>query len=60
MKANFKNLGPMLDETRTSEVCVICNNFIYKRIYYDENSNEKKKVVFICKNCLKNNSELEK
>ena len=56
MKANFKNLGPLLDETRTSEVCVICNNFIYKRIYQDENSNGKQKIVFVCKNCLKNDS----
>ena len=55
MKSNFKNLGPLLNETRTPEVCALCNNFIYKRIYQDENSNGKKKIVFVCKNCLKNN-----
>jgi hypothetical protein len=55
MKSNFKHLGPLLDETRTSEICVLCYNFIYKRVYYDENSNEKQKTVFVCKNCLKNN-----
>jgi hypothetical protein len=60
MTSNFKHLGPLLNETRTSEVCVICNNFIYKRVYYDENSDKKEKIVFICKNCLKKNSELEK
>jgi len=52
MKANFNNLGPLLGETRTSEVCVICNNFIYKRVYQDENSKGKKKIIFVCKNCL--------
>ncbi|MHA1933256.1 MAG: hypothetical protein ACW96X_11980 [Promethearchaeota archaeon] len=53
MKANFKNLGPLLDETRTSEVCALCNNFIYQRVYFDENSDSKQKKVFVCKNCLK-------
>ena len=54
-KSNFKHLGPLLDETRTPAVCEICNNFIYKRIYYDENSEKKQKTVFVCKNCLEKN-----
>jgi len=52
MTPNFKNLGPLLEEARTSEICVLCNNFIYKRIYYDENSEKKRKTIFVCKNCL--------
>ncbi|MFX1379222.1 MAG: hypothetical protein ACFFA4_09005 [Promethearchaeota archaeon] len=52
--ANFEHLGPILEETRTVAVCQICNNFIYKRIYYDENSEKKRKTVFVCKNCLEN------
>ncbi len=59
MKANFNNLGPLIDETRTSEVCVICNNFIYKRVYQDENSKNKEKTVFVCKNCLKDQLKKE-
>jgi len=55
MSSNFKHLGPLLEETRTQAVCEICNNYIYKRIYYDENSKKKRKVVFVCKNCLNNN-----
>jgi hypothetical protein len=55
MKNNFEHLGPLLEETRLAEICEICRNFIYKRIYYDENSEEKKKTVFVCKNCLNNN-----
>ena len=54
MKAKFKHLGLMISETRTPAVCEICNNFIYKRIYYDENSEKKSKTVFVCKNCLNN------
>lgn len=53
-KSNFEHLGPLLEETRLSEICQICNNFIYKRIYYDENSTNKRKTVFVCKNCLNN------
>jgi hypothetical protein len=53
----FDKLGPLLGETRTTSVCAICNNFIYKRIYYDECSKDKKKVVFICKNCFKREAE---
>ncbi len=58
--ANFNNLGPLLQEVRTPAVCEICNNYIYKQIYYDERSNlkNKTKVVFVCKNCL--NKEKEK
>jgi len=55
MKAKFKHLGPMIEEIRTPAVCEICNNFIYKRIYFDENSDKKRKTVFVCKNCLDNN-----
>jgi hypothetical protein len=54
MKSNFKHLGPLLEETRTTAICEICNNYIYKRVYYDENSKKKRKVVFVCKNCLQN------
>ena len=50
----FKNLGPLLQEDRTPAVCEICNNYIYKQVYYDEASKEKKKTVFVCKNCLNN------
>ncbi len=55
MTSNFKHLGPLLEETRTQAVCEICKNFIYKRVYFDENSKEKRKIVFVCKNCLNNN-----
>ena len=50
----FENLGPLLEEARTTALCNVCNNYIYKRVYYDENSKKKQKVVFVCKNCLKN------
>ncbi|TXT67145.1 MAG: hypothetical protein BAJALOKI1v1_170015 [Promethearchaeota archaeon] len=53
----FDKLGPLLEETRTPAVCEKCSNYIYKRIYYDENSEKKRKVVFVCKNCLENSSE---
>lgn len=55
MTSNFKHLGPLLEEKRTQAVCEICKNFIYKRVYFDENSKEKRKTVFVCKNCLNNN-----
>ncbi len=54
-KSNFEHLGALLEEARTPAVCEICNNFIYKRIYYDENSEKKQKIVFVCKNCLEKN-----
>jgi len=54
MKSNFENLGPLLDEIRTPAVCEVCKNFIYKQVYFDENSKKKRKVIFVCKNCLKN------
>ena len=54
--SNFDKLGPILKETRTPAVCEICHNYIYKRIYYDETSEEKKKTIFVCKNCLDNNN----
>ncbi|HUW91236.1 MAG TPA: hypothetical protein VMV43_12055 [Candidatus Nanopelagicaceae bacterium] len=53
----FDNLGPLLEEARTPALCNICNNYIYKRVYHDENSKNKRKVVFVCKNCLKNNEK---
>ena len=53
----FENLGPLLEEARTIALCNVCNNYIYKRVYYDENSKKKQKVVFVCKNCLKNNKK---
>lgn len=53
-KSNFEHLGPMLEETRSNEICQVCNNFIYIRIYFDENSKNKRKTVFVCKNCLNN------
>jgi hypothetical protein len=52
----FKNLGPLIGETRTTTICQICGDFIYKRIYHDENSKGKQKTVFVCKNCLKKNN----
>ena len=51
-ESNFKNLGPLIGENRTIAVCEICNNFIYKRIYQDENSKKKQKIIFVCKHCL--------
>ena len=54
-ESNFKHLGPLLVETRTSEVCFRCNNFIYIRIYHDETAKNKQKTVFVCKNCLEQN-----
>ncbi len=56
---SFEKLGPLLGEARTSSVCMICNNFIYKRIYRDENSSGNQKIVFVCKNCLRNNHQAE-
>ena len=53
----FKDLGPLLGETRTPATCEVCNNFIYKQVYHDENSKGKQKVVFVCKYCLNNNKE---
>ena len=53
MSTNFKHLGPLLEETRTPAVCEICGSYIFKQIYQDENSKNKQKVVFICKNCIK-------
>ncbi|MBN1215846.1 MAG: hypothetical protein JXA99_10455 [Candidatus Lokiarchaeota archaeon] len=50
----FEKLGPLLKEDRTSAICEVCNNYIYKRVYYDENSSKKQKIVFVCKNCLDN------
>lgn len=55
VKSNFEHLGPLIEETRTPAICEICKNFIYKRIYQDENSEKKRKIVFVCKNCLNNN-----
>jgi len=54
--SNFEKLGPLLSEKRTPAVCEVCHNYIYKRIYYDETKKEKKKTVFVCKNCLNNNN----
>ncbi|MBY9005788.1 MAG: hypothetical protein KGD63_03435 [Candidatus Lokiarchaeota archaeon] len=48
----FEKLGPLLKEDRTPAICEMCNNYIYKRVYYDENSSKKQKTVFVCKNCL--------
>ena len=53
MTTKFKHLGPLLQESRTPAVCEICGSYIFRCIYYDENSKDKKKIVFICKNCLK-------
>jgi len=54
----FDKLGPLLNEERTNEVCHLCQNYIYKRVYMDLNSSDKKKtkIVFVCKNCLNNNN----
>ena len=48
----FDKLGPLLGEERTPAICEICNNYIYKQVYHDENSKDKRKVVFVCKECL--------
>lgn len=50
----FDNLGPLIDETRTTTLCMVCGDYIYKRIYQDENSKNKQKTIFVCKNCLRN------
>ena len=55
MTTNFDHLGPLLQEVRTPAVCEICSNYIYKQIYYDETGKDKKKTVFVCKNCLEKN-----
>jgi hypothetical protein len=52
---SFEKLGPVLAETRTATPCAVCGDFIYKRIYFSEQAENKQKVVFVCKNCLKNN-----
>jgi len=54
MKSNFSNLGPLIEEARTPVVCHVCGSYIFKCIYHDENSKDRKKVVFVCKNCVKN------
>jgi hypothetical protein len=54
MKTNFEHLGPLLEESRTPAVCEICNNYIYRCVFYDETNPKKRKVVFVCKNCLNN------
>ncbi len=54
MSVNFKHLGPLLGESRTPAVCQICGSYIWKQIYFCEEKADKKKVVFVCKNCLKN------
>ena len=56
-KSNFQNLGPLLEENRTPAICEICNNFIYKRIYQDENSKKKQKIIFVCKKCLEQEND---
>jgi len=53
----FDNLGPLLAETRTVALCQICGDYIYKRIYQDENSKSKEKTIFVCKNCLRNDKK---
>ncbi|MHA1489342.1 MAG: hypothetical protein ACTSRI_06775 [Promethearchaeota archaeon] len=57
MKFNGEHLGPLLEETRTIAVCNICSNYIYKRVYYFEGAKNKRKVVFVCKNCLDKEKE---
>lgn len=57
MKFNGEHLGPLLEETRTTAICDICSNYIYKRVYYFEESKNKRKVVFVCKNCLDNENK---
>ncbi len=52
--SNFKNLGPLLGETRTAAICEICSNYIYVQIYQDPTAKNKQKKVFVCKNCLSN------
>ena len=53
----FENLGPLLKETRTPAVCEICKNYIYKRVYWFDDAKDKKKTVFVCKNCLNINNQ---
>ncbi len=55
--SNFENLGPLMQEERTPAICEICKNYIYRRVYYDENSKEKRKIIFVCKNCLENGKD---
>ena len=54
MTIAFKNLGPVIKELRTPAVCEKCGNYIYKIWFYDENSKDKNKIVFVCKNCHNN------
>ena len=57
MTVKFKNLGPLVKELRTPAVCETCGNYIYKMWFYDENSKDKKKIVFVCKNCHNNSKK---
>jgi hypothetical protein len=55
----FENLGPLIEEERTKAVCEVCSNYIYKRIYWAEESKDKRKTVFVCKKCLKDRRRRE-
>ena len=54
MTIGFKNLGPLLEESRTSEICHVCKNYIYKLTFFSEESKNKRKTIFVCKNCYNN------
>ena len=57
MTIGFKNLGPLIKELRLPAICEKCGNYIYKMWFYDENSKDKTKVVFVCKNCHNNSKK---
>lgn len=57
MTIDFKNLGPMIKEVRLPATCEKCGNYIWKMWFYDENSKDKNKVVFVCKYCHNNSKK---
>ena len=57
MTIDFKNLGPMIKEERLPATCEKCGNYIWKMWFYDSNSKDKHKIVFVCKYCHNNSKK---
>lgn len=57
MTIGFNNLGPIIKELRLPATCEKCGNYIYKIWFQSEESKNKMKVVFVCKNCHNNSKK---